>query len=208
LGPRLLGFESLPKLLNIAMPEGRRRPIGMPSRQLLMFMAAGLIMLLTLFLEYGAGIASMALVRAAAVTVVLMVTIRPWRRPIVRTTLAWSVWTAVWMITAGVWISAVFPPYRVDFLHIIFMGGFTLLILSVGTRVTLSHGGYALSLEKRLWPLRIGVFTVIVAMLARVGAPFATMSYFEHVAFAGILWIAGMILWGLYIARLIRGTPR
>jgi hypothetical protein len=43
--------------------------------------------------------------------------------------------------------------------------------------------------------------TGLVAMLARIGAPFAPFSYFEHLAFAGLLWISGMLFWGFYLLR-------
>jgi len=84
---------------------------------------------------------------------------------------------------------------------VLFIGGFSLLILAVGTRVTLSHGGHSLSLERGSWPLRIGLSTGLVAMLARVGAPFAPFSYFEHLALAGLLWIGGILFWGFYLVR-------
>jgi uncharacterized protein involved in response to NO len=100
---------------------------------------------------------------------------------------------------------AVAPKYRIDFLHIMFMGAFTLLILAVGTRVVLSHGGHSLGEERRSWPLRIGMATVIIAMLARIGAPFAPFSYFSHLAWAGVLWIGGMGVWGVHLFRRIKG---
>jgi uncharacterized protein involved in response to NO len=119
----------------------------------------------------------------------------------VRTTLAWCVWIAHWLVILSLWLVAAVPRYRIDFLHVLFIGGFTLLILAVGTRVTLSHGGHSLTLERSSWPLRIGLTTGLVAMLARIGAPFAPFSYFEHLAFAGLLWIGGMLFWGFYLLR-------
>ena len=64
---------------------------------------------------------------------------------------------------------------------------FGLLILAVATRVTLSHGGHDLGQERRSWPLRIGLTLGLIAMLARVGAPFAPQSYFDHLMVAGLL---------------------
>jgi uncharacterized protein involved in response to NO len=106
-----------------------------------------------------------------------------------------------------VWLVAIAPRYRIDLLHVLFIGGFSLLILAVGTRVTLSHGGHGLASERSSWPLRIGVGTGLIAMLARVGAPFSGLTYFAHLAWAGILWIGGMLFWGFYLVRLIRTRP-
>ena len=50
-----------------------------------------------------------------------------------RSTLPWCVWTAHWLVVFAVWLVAIAPRYRVDFLHVLFIGGFTLLIVAVGT---------------------------------------------------------------------------
>jgi hypothetical protein len=44
-------------------------------------------------------------------------------------------------------------------------------------------------------------------MLARLGAPFAGLTYFAHLAWAAILWIIGMLFWGVFVFRLIRIRP-
>ncbi|HEY2945683.1 MAG TPA: NnrS family protein [Vicinamibacteria bacterium] len=198
LGPRLLGFAAMP-LIRVGVPTT-------PKRRTALHAAAGLALVVLLVLEYGSGLAPLAYARAAVVTAVLLATVTPWRRPAVPSTLAWCVWTAVWLVIAGSWLAAAAPAYRTDLLHVVFMGGFTLLILAVGTRVTLSHGGHSLEAERRSWPLRIGIVTGLVAMLARVGAALQPQSFFEHLALASALWIAGMVLWGVYLLRLIRAT--
>jgi uncharacterized protein involved in response to NO len=114
------------------------------------------------------------------------------------------VWTAQWLTVVSVWLVAAAPKYRVDFLHVLFIGGFSLLIFAVGTRVALSHGGHDLGAERRSWPLRVGLAMGLIALLARVGAPFAQTTYFEHLAFAALFWMGGTICWGAYIATMIR----
>ena len=135
-----------------------------------------------------------------------MTTIRPWTLPAVRTTLAWCVWSAHWLLIAGLWLAGLAPAYRVDVLHVVFMGGFTLLVLAVALRVALSHGGHALSLERRSWPLRIGIATGLLALLARLGATLAPESFFAYLALAAALWIGGMLFWGVYVLKFILGS--
>ena len=200
LGPRLLGFAPMP-FVQVGVAIEPRRRVGR-------YLAAGIALALSLILEYGAGMPGLACVRAAIASAVLLATVRPWRAPATRTTLSWCVWTACWLVIAALWSSAIAPAYRVDLLHILFMGGFTLLILAVGTRVTLSHGGYGLQAERRSWPLRIGIATGLIALAARVGAGFTPESYFEHLMWASAFWIAGVTLWGGYLVRLILGSPR
>lgn len=193
LGPRLMGFALLPQP-GIAGPK--------PGAATAAYAAAGVVLLLSLIAEYGFERTPAAYIKAALATTIVCVTVRPWQLPAVRTTLAWCVWTANWLIVVGVWAAAHAPAYRADFLHILFIA-FTLLIVAVGTRVVLSHGGYPLSRERRSWPIRIGLATLLVAMFARLGAPFAPSSYFDHLAWAGMLWIAGMLVWGSYLIRLL-----
>jgi uncharacterized protein involved in response to NO len=194
LGPRLLGFAALPKFQSI----GNR-----PQRSSVFFLyaIAGLAIFLSLILEYGSGLSAMAFVRAAAATAVVSGTLQPWRLPAMRTTLAWCVWVAHWLTIVTLWVSAIAPRYRIDLLHVLFIGGFSLLILAVATRVTLSHGGHSLALEHRSWPLRIGLVTLLIAMAARAAAPLAPASYFRHLAYASLLWIGGMVFWGFFLCR-------
>jgi uncharacterized protein involved in response to NO len=204
LGPRLLGFAELPQMTGRGLKMLKRSS----ERVIAGYGAAGVALLLTVIVEYRFRVRSMALLRAAIATTVLVATMRPWRTPATRTTLGWCVWTANWLVLTGVWLSALAPRYRVDFLHVLLIGGFTLLVLAVGTRVVLSHGGYSLARERASWPLRIGLATGLLAMASRIGAPFAAFSYFEHLAFAGICWIAGMSVWGAYLINLLRTEPR
>ena len=202
LGPRLLGYAPLPQHGEILRV--------LPSSVVESFIA-GLLVLISLVAEYGFDLSQMAYVRAFVVSVTVIRSLQLWRRPSVRTTLSWTIWIAHWLLATGVWIVAAMPKYRADFLHIVFVGGFSLLILAVGTRVTLSHGGHDLSAEKKSWPLRLGLTFCLVALLARLGAPFAPRTYFDHLMWAALVWMAGMICWGGYIIATIagwRGRPR
>jgi uncharacterized protein involved in response to NO len=204
LGPRLLGFAQLSDLQSIGRLASPSRVPFMVRHGTKIYGSSGVLVLASIPLEYGFGTPIMAWLRAATATVLIASSIRPWRLPASRTTLAWCVWLAHWFLIAGLWIAASAPKYRIDLLHIIFMGGFTLLILAVGTRVVLSHGNYALSEEQKSWPLRIGLITGLIALLARTAAPFTPNSYFSHLAWAALFWISGIVFWGIYLYRRIR----
>jgi uncharacterized protein involved in response to NO len=203
LGPRLLGFAQIPNFQNLEKLSGQVKPPRTVVLRREIYATAGFLLLISVIAEYGLKLPNLAWLRASVATLVILMNIRPWRTPVTRTTLAWCVWTAHWLLIAALWLVVVAPRYRIDFLHVMFIGGFTLLILAVGTRVVLSHGGHALTEEKRSWPLRIGLVTGIIAMLARIGAPFSPESYFGHLAWAAELWIVGMGIWGFYLLRRI-----
>ena len=203
LGPRLLGFAQLPNFQNL---ENLSAKAKLPRTVVLrreFYAAAGFLLVVSVIAEYGLELPNLAWLRASVATLVILVNIQPWRTPVTRTTLAWCVWMAHWLLIAALWLVVAASRYRIDFLHVMFIGGFTLLILAVGTRVVLSHGGHALTEEYRSWPLRIGLVTGILAMFARIGAPFSPESYFSHLAWAAELWIVGMGFWGFYLLRRI-----
>jgi uncharacterized protein involved in response to NO len=193
LGPRLLGF---------APPPNHQLPSVSSVSSVVESFIAGLVILISLIAEYGFDLSQMAYVRALVVSIVVIRSLQLWKRPAVRTTLSWAIWIAHWVIAIGVWVVAAAPRYRADFLHILFIGGFSLLILAIATRVTLSHGGHDLAQERRSWPLRIGITCMLIAMLARLGAPFTAATYFAHLQWAALLWMAALICWGAYVLRL------
>ena len=204
LGPRLLGFAALPSVQMSSVAPARQVPLFLlryrglsvfGCRRNSIVIACGRVRFRKEWMSF---------IRAAAATSIIFATLQPWRLPAVRTTLAWCVWIANIFIIVALWLTATAPRYRADFLHVMFMGGFTLLILAVGMRVTLSHGGHSLNSEKKNWPLRLGLITGLVAMLARTGAPFAPATFFEHLAMAAVLWMAGVGFWGWRLLRLIR----
>src|SRR5215471_9869146 len=83
LGPRLVGFARLPQFDKPQLANRER-----PSRKAHLYTLAGLLIMLSLIAESGFGISAMAFVRAAAASVVILSTLRPWRLPAVRTTLS------------------------------------------------------------------------------------------------------------------------
>jgi uncharacterized protein involved in response to NO len=198
LGPRLLGFAKLD-----LMQIGRVPPLKKTISSARLFILAGAVIVLSIILEHVLELGWMNHIRALTATVVIAITLQPWRTPLAKTTLAWCVWTANLLTLAGLWLAAFLPAYRVDMLHVLFIGGFTLLILAVGMRVTLSHGGHGLEPERKNWPLRIGLFFGMLAMLSRAGAPFDAETYSRHLVYASFSLMIALTIWGWRIVRLM-----
>ena len=138
-----------------------------------------------------------------ASTFVIAVTLEPWKLPLAKTTLAWCVWVANLLTLVGLWLAAFIPAYRIDMLHVMFIGGFTLLILAVGMRVTLSHGGHGLEPERKNWPLRMALVLGGASIVSRIAAPFNPSAFSSHLAYASILLMLALIIWGWRVMRLI-----
>jgi uncharacterized protein involved in response to NO len=190
LGPLLLGYST--RTPNARWTHG----------------TAALLVLGSIVAQYGFGLEAAAWVRAIAVVAVSALNVRFWRLPVVRSALTWGVFLAHWMLMAGLVLSAALPQYRVEALHLVFVGGFSILILAIAMRVVLAHGGYPLEWEQRSWPLRIGIALFVVAALARAGARFAENSYLEHLGLAGVLWMSGLVVWGAVLVKRIAVRAR
>ena len=108
------------------------------------------------------------------------------------------VWLSIWLMPTGLIVSGIWPNYRVPALHILFIGGFSLMAFGVATHVALSH----LNMEQRALgrPLPVIVLgaTFLIALAARLAADMSS-TYFIHVGWAAALWIAGTVVWLIFL---------
>jgi uncharacterized protein involved in response to NO len=164
------------------------------ARHAAAYASAGVVVVASLVAE-AAGIERTApLVRAAVVAATLALGAGAWRRPVRP---GWNrrvAWLAVWLVPTGIALSGLLPEYRVPALHVTFIGGFALLALAVATHVTAAHLDLVTLRDGRARVVAVVAVTSLLAMLGRFIAD-ATHTYFEHLAFAGVLWIAGSAYW-------------
>lgn len=140
-------------------------------------------------------------------SVLFYVAIRYWRLyspPKERTGFTWGIWIACWSFVVGMLMPVIWPSGGIHGVHMIFIGGFSLLTILVATRVTLAHGtrGKQLESSSRILKVLIGLF--ILSMLTRVTAIIWPRVYFSHLGYAALLWILGIVLWAfILIPRMI-----
>lgn len=118
------------------------------------------------------------------------------------------VWLAAWLMPVGLAGAALAPDFRIAMLHVLFIGGFSLLGFAVATHVALEH----LDLESlgSGWPPAVVVLAVcmVLAISVRVGADFSPR-YLGHLGWASALWVAGAGVWlGFFGPRLLGHVPR
>jgi uncharacterized protein involved in response to NO len=108
------------------------------------------------------------------------------------------VWIAVWLVPLGLVTSAAWPDYRVPALHLLFIGGFSLLAFGVATHVALSHMG--MEREREGSPVAIAILGagILVAMMGRFMADWSD-TYFEHLGAAAAAWLVGSAAWLAYL---------
>jgi len=168
------------------------------------YFAAGIGIFLSLLVEELGGVRSGPLLRAAIVAIALGYgagAVRGPRKPGFHRRL---IWLAVWLIPVGLVLSAIAPDYRVPALHVVFVGGFSLMAFAVATHVSLGHLGFEDLAAGRPPAIVAVAVAILVALAARVVADF-TDSYFEHLGWAAAAWLVGSSIWlGFLGPKLLR----
>jgi uncharacterized protein involved in response to NO len=166
--------------------------------------AAGTAILASLVIEHSGWLLLGPVLRAVVVGLGLALGGGAWRPPVRPGLHRRLVWLAVWMTPLGLALSGIWPDYRVPALHVLFIGGFSLLAFGVATHVALSH--LDLEHEREGSPVAIQIMGagIILAMLGRFAADWSA-SYFEHLGAAAAAWLIGSAAWLVFLGpRLLR----
>ena len=142
------------------------------------------------------------LLRAAAVTTMLLAGWKLLRRPGHRTLHAHALWLSGWAILVGLWLTALFPAFELAGLHVVFIGGFALLTLGIATRVSVAHGSHPLAVEPGvLSPAIVALLGMTLAgRLAAEADPQRRMLWLACAgATASVMWL----WWGTRVLRLL-----
>ena len=169
------------------------------------YATAGIAIAVTLLLEYLGWERVGPILRAIVVGTSLALAGRAWRPPAKPGLHRRFVWISVWLMPIGLALSGIVPSYRVPALHILFIGGFSLMAFGVATHVALSHvaGLEPLALGRPPAVAALGV-AFLLALLARVAADWSN-DYFAHLGWAAGCWIVGSAAWlGFLGPRMLR----
>ncbi len=126
------------------------------------------------------------------------------RFPKDRSYLTWGIWLSCWCFVVGSFLNVFWMDRYSHSLHVILVGGFSLLTVLVATRVTLAHGSIGRGPEKT--SIFIPVFTILLlfATLTRVTAVLWPTIYLRHLSYASLTWILGFLVWMIFsISKMI-----
>jgi uncharacterized protein involved in response to NO len=124
-----------------------------------------------------------------------------------KTTLMFFFYVSCWMVSLGLWAAFFWPQYRIAALHIIFLGGFSLMIFSFGLLIVLSHSAKAALLNTRLISMRVVGGFVLTAMIFRFIAEMISSQYVVLIHIASGLWVLAALLWAaMTIPKIIHGA--
>ncbi len=95
----------------------------------------------------------------------------------------------------GLAVEALWPQYRIGALHILFISGFSFIVLTVSIRVIFGHSGNAHLFERRLPFFIVAGVLIFLAMISRYVADIAPAARTVHLVGAALFWIGGLLIW-------------
>lgn len=101
----------------------------------------------------------------------------------------------------GLLLPVVFEGRQTGLSHLLYVTGFGLLCLIVGSRVLFGHSGALERFSDRSWVARIVVFAVILAAFTRVSADFLPRVTITHYEYAAWTWAFAATVWTVWHAR-------
>ena len=186
LAPRLMGRFQVLKPSEVCSVE---KSLQIRKRRVVIHLLAGLLLFTSFWLEGFSWFAAGYGLRALVVTGELFWTCSLIFPPRVSDFYAKLLWVSLWMTALGNWAVLVFPKQRTALLHLVFLGGFSLMTFAMATVVTLSHSGEAPKLHRPLPVLRIVLAGISTALGLRLLAPFFPDAYFRLLGAASLGWL-------------------
>lgn len=162
-------------------------------------LAAGLLVIASFFVEIKGWFRVAHAIRFGAIAVYLILEMPFHRAPKSGNALGLSIRIAFACVLAGFLAVLFFPAFRVNLLHLTFIGGFAILTFVVATRVVFGHSGNAPLLKQRNRWLLLAVGVMLFAMLTRMSGDYWPKVMISHYVYGAILWIIGVLIWAWYV---------
>lgn len=140
--------------------------------------------------------------------VALHFALRYWRlhrAPKQRSYLTWSLWLSGWCLALGYLVPAFWPGGGAHALHLLFVGGFSLITLLISARVSFAHGP-GTEVEKSAGGLLLFAFFVLIAAITRVLAVLWPASFLALLSLAAAFWLAGLAIWAFTVVTKCRSA--
>jgi uncharacterized protein involved in response to NO len=192
-----VGAFFFPKLLGGAKPEPADLQIASAlwRKKALIAALTGLVIWISFALEALDWTRSAAILRGLAVLFYFVVQGHLLDKPVGPPFLAHCFRLGAGLLVLALFFPAALPGFRIANLHLAFVGGFTIILFTVSTRVILGHSGHGHLFQRRLRFLIVSLVLLIIAMLARVGADFFPPGRNSHLVYAALIWLLAAAVW-------------
>lgn len=188
-----IGSRLIPSLMGFAPPPDQaQKSLGVKT-----YLILAIFFLLTYVFEAFISSYFGMLLRDLIIIFIAFVPWKIYKFPKRKAVHAYGLWISCWFLLIGHVGASLFIGYKIHFMHLFYIGGLSLLTLFVATRVTLSHGGHDTGLELKSKYLYGVIFLFVSAALTRFSAGLLPAHYQSHLLYAAIVWILGLLLWGI-----------
>jgi uncharacterized protein involved in response to NO len=201
-----VGAFFFPKLLGGAKPELADLNIASSlwRKRVMIAVLTAAVIWISFVLEAFDWLRSAAVIRGSAVLFYFGLQAHLFKKPSGPPFLAHCFRLGAVLLVLALFFPALLPAYRVADMHLAFIGGFTIILFTVSTRVILGHSGSTYLFQRRLRFLIAALVLLIVAMVARVGADFAPPARNSHLVYAALIWLMAAAVWaGALVPKLL-----
>ncbi len=194
-------FLALPGI--VLMDEERTASPGW-RRRALFALSAGVLILASYCIEtFLLAPQPAAILRGVTVIAFLGVMVPIHRTPAPWKTVPLAVNLALLSLAAGLIFPLFWPGQRAAGLHVVFLGGFSLITFTVGTRVVLGHSGFGHLFQGRLPALQIAAALIMVGTVLRAIGDFL-ITRATWLNWASALWMLAAVVWACAILPKVR----
>ena len=144
-----------------------------------------------------------AWLRAIAAIVYLAAMVPFQRQPLPLRTAPLAAQLALLALSAGLIFPLIWPLQRVAGMHVVFLGGFSLITFTVATRVVLGHSGNEALFETRLPSLQIATVLLLAGSVLRAVGDFSPARP-HWLSAASYLWMLAAGVWGFSVLPKVR----
>lgn len=201
-----VGGFLLPRFLGLAVAEEEEAAEALAwRRRMSLSLGVGALLLLSFFLEVWTGRGQVfGFARGVLSTVYLLAQVPLYRKDVQRATLAQALRLGFVLLLIGLFLPGLLPMQRVGALHLVFIGGFTLITFSVATRVVLGHSGQGSRVQQRLPFLTVTVALLLIGAVLRIWGDFLPASRSTMLNTASYLWMLAAGIWGWRLLPAVR----
>lgn len=204
----VLGVASWLVMANLGWSPKKNAEISFQGKRRMPFdssLIVTVLFVLSFFIEAFYSAMLGRVLRASVASFVIVPAWKPYRQPKSNTKMARWLWIASWCVFAGLWIYALVPTWATSGAHLMFIGGFSLMIFMIASRMILSNGGHDLAYEERSRVYALIVLATVSAATLRLLVRFEpAWSVRLTVAAASLLLLAQGIWAYAFLGKVLR----
>jgi len=193
--PRFVGLKTLQMF-----KESRTPPPGWNSKALQAIGIGGTV-IFSFWVECSGWLLVAGGMRLAVVVWYLWREVLVFSKSTEKGTLALGLRLGLTLIVVAFVLTPLYPAQRIGMDHMIFISGFGMIAVTVASRVTLGHSGHSEKLGKKLWVMRVVIWSIFIAMMSRVTADFTPTIRVSHLNYASLGWAIAFLVWLGWIGR-------